>query len=99
MSWSATLCPECSQGKHANCTITTLDPVTDGMRKCPCKCRDAATIDAPAAKNHTGVTTAVVVHEEPRRRPDPHPCTMGAHAWAWLTAGGQECARCGKRRA
>lgn len=28
----------------------------------------------------------------------PHPCEIGMHAWAWLTAGGRACAVCGARR-
>lgn len=29
-------CPECRQGKHANCTGWALDPDTDELVDCPC---------------------------------------------------------------
>lgn len=34
------------------------------------------------------------------RLPDElvHPCDLGLHLWAWLTAGGQQCYRCGVMR-
>ncbi|WP_162941586.1 hypothetical protein [Desertimonas flava] len=38
----------------------------------------------------------IVIHAPPQ--PNLDPCARGAHAWAWLTAGGQQCAACGARR-
>lgn len=34
---SPTLCPECVAGKHVNCTVETLHPVTDLMVPCECE--------------------------------------------------------------
>ena len=47
-----------------------------------------------------GDETPVIIWGAPRIRDNPvlaHPCQRG-HAWAWLTAGGQECYHCGMRR-
>lgn len=30
------LCPECTQGKHDNCTGKALDPATDNLVVCGC---------------------------------------------------------------
>lgn len=49
---------------------------------------------ASASTPHQGVRVTLVQRDEST----PHPCLVGAHAWAWLTTGGQECARCGARR-
>lgn len=38
----------------------------------------------------------ITVHIDERPIPE-HPCALGHHAWAWLTAGGMECARCGTK--
>lgn len=59
----------------------------------------AATAGEPASDP---VPLQIVIHERPADRVleavRANPCLAGAHAWAWLVAGGQECARCGVRR-
>lgn len=35
---SATLCPECAQGKHINCDGRALDSDTDEIGACGCEC-------------------------------------------------------------
>ena len=43
-------------------------------------------------------TPIVIVWDEQPPSPLVHPCRMGLHQWAYLTAGGQECRACGARR-
>lgn len=50
-------------------------------------------------RNHGGLghsPITIEVNDPPQQNIDP--CATGAHRWAWLTAGGQACGRCGLRR-
>lgn len=41
--------------------------------------------------------TPIHIHIDPPK-PEVHPCLLGMHRWAYLTAGGQACGYCGKPR-
>lgn len=84
---------------HGDASHSAIENPHDAARGCPC----GDSHDAPKGGGRiipesfaSGLLRAFAQESPIAQSIDP--CAAGAHRWAWLTAGGQACGRCGVRR-